>query len=66
MTSPPPSIEELTATLNQILHNQQSFQASVSANNNTLTSEFHDLCARFAPLGFTSPFTQQGPNIHFF
>lgn len=66
MTPPPPSIEELTGTLNQILHNQQSFQASVPVNINTLTSELHDLCARFAPPGFTSPFTQQGPNIHFF
>lgn len=67
MTPPPsPSIEELTTILNQLLHSQQSFHASVSANNNTLTSKFYDLRSQIPPLEITSSFTPQGLDIHSF
>jgi hypothetical protein len=56
MTSPP-SIQELSETINQLLQNQQSFQASFSANLNNLTNEFHDLRTRLPPPGFPPPFT---------
>jgi hypothetical protein len=63
MTSLPPTLEDLSATINQLLHSQQSFQASVSANINTLTTEFHDLRSRIPPPGFPPPFTPPGPDI---
>ncbi|XP_058725452.1 uncharacterized protein LOC131596726 [Vicia villosa] len=64
--SPPPTIAELSATLSQLLHSQQSFQSSVSANINALTSEFHDLRARIPPPGFASPFSSIGSEMHSF
>ncbi|MCI02593.1 retrovirus-related pol polyprotein from transposon opus, partial [Trifolium medium] len=36
---------------------------SVSANINTLTSEFHDLRSRIPPPGFPPPFPPHGPDI---
>jgi hypothetical protein len=65
MTSPPspPSLEDLSATINQLVHSQQSFQASISANFNNLTTEVHDLRTRLPPPGFPPPFTPQTPEI---
>jgi hypothetical protein len=61
MTSPPPppSLEDLSATINQLVHSQQSFQASISANFNNLTTEVHDLRTRLPPPGFPPPFTSE-------
>jgi hypothetical protein len=62
MTSPPPSLEDLSATINQLVHSQQSFQASISANLNNLTSEFHDIRSRLPPPGFTPPYNTAIPD----
>jgi hypothetical protein len=60
MTSPV-SLEALSATIEQLIHSQQSFQASISANLNSLTSEFHDIRARLPPPGFPPPFPPPDP-----
>lgn len=63
---PPPTIAELSTTHSQLLHNQQSFQSSVSANINALKSEFQDLRTRIPPPGFASPFLSIGSEMHSF
>lgn len=54
MTSPTHDLDELTATLRQILHNQQTFQHELT----NLTTEVNHLRTRIGPPGFPPP----GPN----
>jgi len=57
----PPTIEDLTTTIHQLVLNQQTFQNNISANISTLTTEFHGLRSRLGPLGFPHPSSEITP-----
>jgi hypothetical protein len=61
MASSSPESSALLSTLNQILHNQQTFQLDLAS----LTTEMGQLRTRLPPPGFT-PFSPETPQPHQF
>ncbi|MCH81119.1 retrovirus-related pol polyprotein from transposon opus [Trifolium medium] len=48
----PPSIAELTASINNLVQSQQAFQTSISADFNNLTNDVNTIRAHLGPPGF--------------